>query len=464
MKDIIRTITILLVFKCSIYSQTIQQIENCDSAIIKLSEKTEGSGPKGLARYGFSIKSKDDSIKSLAYPKMKNIPDSINDLREYFIILNNFQFYYQYYRNGIYGKEYFLKKANEFDWNLNDTIFLTNKNVKNTISVAAGYNSNQTAMYIVDANNNNDFSDDTLRTLLFNLFRLEDIIKYSHYVNIEYYDGLSVKKDKILFIANISDNKEGDLDLLFSFPETRYGKFIYNNINYLVCAESYNPTQAIYVLIDKPYFSSIGRDKEIAPNQYIKLDKDFYVYIPCSQNSDKIKIKKVDISNDIYNIQVTEATTGSLMQKLLAVSNQVGMYAPQVKGFNIFNDSIVSLRSLTGKYVFLDFWATSCIPCIMDIPYLEKVYERYSRSQFEIIGVILDHTNGKIKEFLNDKGVIWPNINMKASTTDMTGYKITYYPTSYLIGPDGRIIDANLRGNELLNKLELLNVKKINVP
>lgn len=445
---------VLLVFNLYDYSQSVFNLSNKpDSAIVLLSENIAGFGPGGNMGYGIGTKDGSDSITLLAYPKVKNLPDSLTDLKEYCFEMNEFQFVYQNYRKGIFNKKYLLEKAEIRKWRLADTTKLSVNSVKNIISIVSGVDSKKNEVYIVDANNNNDFSDDTLRFVYENLYSQDDILINSHYVDIEYYDGESVKQDKILFLAKTYAKGE---NLSFAFPQFRYGKIAINDKIYLVCAQSYNAEQSIFVAPDIPYFGSISKDKEVKPYQYINFNDTYYKYIPFSQNSNKIKIIKANISEELYNQQNVKTTN----RKTVPLSNQVGMLAPPISGVNIFNDSVISLGSYIGKYVFLDFWSTSCGPCIKEFPYIKQAYELFSKEQFEIIGVVDDRTNGKIKKLLTDKNVIWPNIDMKAATNNETGYTINSFPTSYLIAPDGKIITTNLRGEELMHKLESLKIKK----
>ena len=142
------------------------------------------------------------------------------------------------------------------------------------------------------------------------------------------------------------------------------------------------------------------------------------------------------------------------------VSERVGMIAPDISGINILEGKTLSLNALRGKYVFLDFWATWCGPCVAEFPNIRKVYDTFSSDQFVILGVCEDDRNGKIKAFLKDQEVIWPTIIKSASSTKTKGYNISSFPTSFLIGPDGKIITTNLRGNDLFIRLENLKVKK----
>ena len=92
-----------------------------------------------------------------ACPEMKNIPNTLSNVVEYCFHSNRFQFFYQNYRNGVFSKDYFFKEATKQKWNLKDTIQLTEKNLKTTISIVTGINSEGTNMYIVDSQNNGDF-------------------------------------------------------------------------------------------------------------------------------------------------------------------------------------------------------------------------------------------------------------------------------------------------------------------
>ena len=101
----------------------------------------------------------------------------------------------------------------------------------------------------------------------------------------------------------------------FSFPQFRYSKFKYKNKSYFVCKEFTDDYQSIYVLNDKPYFSSPGRNKEVKAFQFVELEGDYFQYIPKSQNSEKIQLKKV----------------ARPKENSLPVSNQIAMIAPEIK-------------------------------------------------------------------------------------------------------------------------------------
>ena len=96
----------------------------------------------------------------------------------------------------------------------------------------------------------------------------------------------------------------------------------------------------------------------------------------------------------------------------------------------------------------------------MEFPYIHKVFDTFSSDQLIIIGVVEDDYNRKIKQFMTEKQVFWPTMVKSYSTTYAKGYNIPSWPTSFLIGPDGKIITTNLRGNDLFIYLENLKLKK----
>lgn len=414
------------------------------SKIIELDKIVKGIGPAG--HYSIGIASRDLISKEelKGYPQMKNLPDSLTNMKEYLFMLDDFQFYYQNYKQGVYSKDFFIKKAKGNGRKLKDTILLSDKKVKNTISIVAGYALDSTIVYIVDTNNNNDYSDELPKKILSNVMKQEDIVNNSETVDIEYFDGESIKKDRqLIMVGNSRRSKK--LSLNFKFPQYRYGKVKIENENYLIIAQSASFNQSIYLVKDQPYFDRLDKKYMVNPSQYLKIGNTYVQYFPISQNLNKIELK----------ISPTELDSNKI-----PVSNQVGMIAPSISGVDILNKTQVSTEKLKGKYMFLDFWSTSCPPCIKEFPKIKEVYDTFSHDAITIIGIA--DIRGKInaKEFLVDKNVTWLNINGKSPSTVMSGYNINSYPTTYLIDPNGKIIATNLRGDDLKNKLELLKVSK----
>ncbi|MEQ8685685.1 MAG: TlpA disulfide reductase family protein [Imperialibacter sp.] len=133
----------------------------------------------------------------------------------------------------------------------------------------------------------------------------------------------------------------------------------------------------------------------------------------------------------------------------------VGAMAPEINLPNPDGESI-ALSSLRGKYVLVDFWAAWCKPCRQENPNVLASYNRYKDKGFEILGVSLDRTRDAWLQAIEDDGLTWKHVsdlkyfNSEAAAT----YQINAIPATYLIGPDGKIVAKNLRGESLERKLE----------
>ena len=109
-----------------------------------------------------------------------------------------------------------------------------------------------------------------------------------------------------------------------------------------------------------------------------------------------------------------------------------------------------------GKYVLLDFWATSCGPCIEEIRNTyPDLYAKYKEKGFEILGVTNDW-QADIVDFRSKVALPWPVIADKENQRQIHKlYNVNGWPTLFLIGPDGKIVAKghDLRGKKLMDYL-----------
>jgi thiol-disulfide isomerase/thioredoxin len=140
-----------------------------------------------------------------------------------------------------------------------------------------------------------------------------------------------------------------------------------------------------------------------------------------------------------------------------------GSQAPDFNLEGLFNDSI-HLSKLRGKVVMLNFWSIGCGPCVMSIPFLNNLLEKYPPDQFELIGV---NTNAKSIDNLIEYAKR-TNMNFKnyvAAGTTKENYKIWGVPAFYLLNKSGKIEFVALGYNQDIEEsvhyyLDSLIVKK----
>ncbi len=435
-----------------------------DTVLIQ-TRKVLGFGPEGNSSTAFGSKDMNNSDEEyLAYPTIKNIPPELTGVKEFFYPVNRFQFIFQSYKAGKITKPGLLKKAENYGWNLADTTTLSKKYLACYINAAVGKNKDGDDAIIIDLNNNGDYADDKIMSLKPRQESEEQMLAWSVSVSTEsMQNGKVVKSSVPVCPAGALFSQRGMLSL--AFPEFSYQKFAFNGIDYVLCVSAgYTGKPFVAILADRPYFDRVSGSKRVFENQYVKLDNaDFKI---AKINREAAQVTLVGTESAQFNIKAEAGMSKQAVARTSAkmlTSFSTGYLAPPIKGLNMnryfTKYSDVSLASLKGKFVFVDFWATYCGPCIAEMPYLAKAYEKYPRDKFEIIGVF-NETDAKITEkLMRDNFVSWPNILQHAKTSNVSGYGlVNSYPTTLLINPEGKIVAKDLRGEQLAAKLdELLN-------
>jgi thiol-disulfide isomerase/thioredoxin len=119
----------------------------------------------------------------------------------------------------------------------------------------------------------------------------------------------------------------------------------------------------------------------------------------------------------------------------------------------------VSLSDYKGKAVLLNFWATWCGPCKLEMPWLIQMQKKYASQGFTVLGISEDDsTNKKISDFMAKMGVDYPVLIYDDQLNKAYG-GIDYLPTSYYIGRDGKVI---IEAGGLISESEMeANIQKI---
>jgi peroxiredoxin len=154
------------------------------------------------------------------------------------------------------------------------------------------------------------------------------------------------------------------------------------------------------------------------------------------------------IKNSIYVRKIKE---GIDAMKRTAV----GQIAPEFE-MATANGKNVSLSSLRGKYVFVDFWASWCAPCRAENPTIVKAYKQFKGKDFEILGVSLDDNKQDWLTAIKKDKLPWIHVSdLKGWESNVVPlYGIRGIPSNFLMDKEGKIIARDLHGDQLQKKLE----------
>jgi len=314
--------------------------------------------------------------------------------------------------------------------------------IKTNIYFVFGKDSEGIIKLAVDTNNNLDFSDDTLFTPLDMAIaffhktesQIDSLVAQSHIVNISYETFVHNEAVFVSFQVFIVYNSQFNM-LMYNFPQYATTQFkgkqiaIFNFTNL-----SYNEINLAFLPNDLKD-EKIKREDFYNKNEYIEIEDVIYKILEVNTYKNTLVLEKTDLP------------------KSQLFSTQIGYYPYPFHAEEFTTKTMISLDSLKGKYVFLDFWAEWCGPCIAEFPHLKELYSKTDRAKFEIIGIAGRSSFDGIKKLIDQHEVTWPQIFSDETNKIIEKYEIRAYPTVFLIDTDGIIIAKNLRGNELEEKI-----------
>lgn len=138
----------------------------------------------------------------------------------------------------------------------------------------------------------------------------------------------------------------------------------------------------------------------------------------------------------------------------------IGKEAPDFAQQNS-DGTVVKLSDLRGKVVLIEFWASWCLPCRKETPYLKKAFKRYNNKNFTILSMSLDHKKELWMDAIKTDNLQWLNVSDLQGWDNKVSsnlYKVAEIPANFLIDSNGKIIAKNLYGKDLLIKLRKLKL------
>ena len=304
----------------------------------------------------------------------------------------------------------------------------------------------------------------------FNIFVFESTLFRLDFMGYTSLDLILDKSDVDIFVDDSNSlfeftvNGSDDTEILKSIENkiTNYRSEIRElNINFVEASQNR----------DFELVNSIQSEFDFKKNQFELSLKD---YLSSAKSSLAVLVTAdyLDIEENlifwetIYNNYIEEFKDNSYFKnfenKLIMIKSiSIGSVAPDI----ILNDTSgvpISLASLRGKYVLLDFWAAWCRPCREENPNIVENYNNYKSYGFDVYQVSLDRTKEDWIRGIKQDKLPWINVSdLKYYQSEAAElYNVDRIPSAFLLDPDGKIIakHTDLRGPNLSRKLaEIFN-------
>lgn len=136
---------------------------------------------------------------------------------------------------------------------------------------------------------------------------------------------------------------------------------------------------------------------------------------------------------------------------------EVGARAPDFSAVDLATGDSVSLERYRGSVTLVNIWATWCVPCRVEMPAMERVYQSLAPRGFKIAAISIDEGNpDDVRDFGNELGITFDLLQDRSTAVQQT-YQTTGVPESFLLNRDGiivkRVIGAHDWGSEVNRKL-----------
>lgn len=149
--------------------------------------------------------------------------------------------------------------------------------------------------------------------------------------------------------------------------------------------------------------------------------------------------------------QVTKTSAGRGLAD--ALEDGKSPVAPAFELPSLDGDGRISLASLRGKAVVLNFWASWCIPCRDEAPILQSAWERHRDDGVVLLGIDAQDFRSDARGFVERFGLTYPNVHDPTGST-LGRYGVTGRPETWFVGRNGRLVGERIQGPVSEEQLE----------
>lgn len=177
------------------------------------------------------------------------------------------------------------------------------------------------------------------------------------------------------------------------------------------------------------------------------------------QNSYRFELPELELVYAGLDTTILSSVYAKAVKKRIGILRSVQIGQPAIEfTMNDPSGNPVSLSSFRGKFLLIDFWASWCSPCRAENPNVVKAYQAYSSKGFDVLGVSFDRDKNKWEKAIQDDHLTWTHVSDLKYWANAAGkmYGINSIPANVLLDQNQIILARNLKGEELMKKLEEL--------
>ena len=302
---------------------------------------------------------------------------------------------------------------------------LSKEPINSYVNIVFRKNNQGIIEYILDTNNNKDFSDEEIRIPL----KVDHDLNYSQSAKnapfvayeLSTNNGVLDRKVKVLILLNANEN------LIFGFPQVFETLFLNKKIQ--VSHGFANVT-----FDEKSSFIIDGKQEEIGLHELIKIDSSMYKNLGVDVNKNTLILQRLSKNKELFSTNVGYKAIPFKVKKLNSIDS-------------------ISLSDYSGKFLYIDFWGTWCAPCLMELPTICDAFEKTDRKDIEFLGIAVHDTKEKLENYIEDFSINYPQVLESDSKNLKKKYNIVGFPNTFLIDRKGKIVAKNLKGEKLLDSL-----------
>lgn len=256
--------------------------------------------------------------------------------------------------------------------------------------------------------------------------------KYQEYLDL---NNKCIQESKVRMnevLANLPKEIQGNQELEMKFASPT---FYVNNMHFKVAIMDF-----VYDNIESP----------------VTLYVIKYAMVP-TFNSDVIQGFLDAMPQELHR----QAMYRELVNDIRSANLKEGSAAPDIVGRTPQGKEL-ALSDFKGKYVFIDFWASWCAPCRREIPYLKEALAYSENSDnLVVLSYSIDNDMDAWTGCIENSGLVhknWIHIStLKGWNSEgIKLFGVTGVPFTALVGPDGNVVEFNLRGEEMVKKLKAI--------